>query len=63
MITLQYFRILIKIFLAKHQGYESIRIVGKFYPKTIERLMKNYKVETHGETIFYKSHIRVSWEE
>ncbi len=63
MITLQYLRILIKIFLAKHQGYESMKIVGKFYPKTIEKLKKNYEVDIHGETLITKSYIRVSWEE
>ena len=63
MIILQYLKVLLKVLLAKHQGYGSIKIVGKYYPKTIEKLKKkNYKVTKHEETLLFKSFITVSWE-
>lgn len=63
MIAIQYFIILIKILLAKHQGYKDVMIVGKFYPKTIEKLKKKYKVKESEETLLLKGFIIIEWEE
>ncbi len=62
MVFLQYLKVLIKIWIAKNQGYNQINAAGRLYPKTQDKLKeKGYRVKQNEGSFLFKAHFDISW--